>query len=58
MQCVLLQCVSLMVISRGVSFAIIVVTEQHLGHMITGKIVARVTPVTSHLLLHPMPVAL
>ncbi len=58
MHSVLSQCVSLIVISRGVSSATTEVTEQQFAKMTKAKLLPRVRPVTSHLLLHQMPVAL
>ena len=58
MQCVLSQCVSLKVTSRGVSFAITDMTEQHFAAMTKTKIVLRGRPVTFHLPMQQMPLAL
>ena len=58
MQCVWSHSVSLMVISRGASFATTEVTEHHCAKMTKAKLVPRVTPITSHSSLHQMPSAL
>lgn len=58
MQWVLSQCVSLMVISRGVFFATTEVTEQHFAAITKAELVFRGRPVTSHLPMQQMPLAL